>query len=179
MDIKTLTDEQKSVMLAKLCGWVVTNGFDGIIISSSTEVFQITLTSPNYLYNRKWMFIAWLVLNWAMQQKIAVYDNVNFRDLLSDYLIDVKDFGAFGLPPADAQRAWLDKILELAIEAQNKTFDPAFVINRTSKQKKDAESNSNNEPTKNKYERFAERNGITLANTQSNPVDTGSIQEFN
>lgn len=103
MDIKTLTDEQKSVMLAKLCGWVVTNGFDGIIISSSTEVFQITLTSPNYLYNRKWMFIAWLVLNWAMPN----------NDIDRWWVV----VGIYNKPPAEAQRAWLDKVLELAIEA--------------------------------------------------------------
>jgi len=61
----------------------------------------------------------------------------------------------------------------------NWSFDINFEINRRAKNQKDAESNSNDEPIKNKYERFAERNGITLTNTQSNPVDTGSIQEFN
>jgi hypothetical protein len=52
------------------------------------------------------MPLAWRVLNWAHETALC-----------RDYADGVGKILHFWSPSADAQRAWLDKILELAIEA--------------------------------------------------------------
>lgn len=109
MGINEMSDQEKSIMLARLCGWDVEYSPDNVIIRSTTEVFRVTLMSPNYLYNTKWMFLAWRVLNWAHAQTTGYFEDHPL--LLMLHNVDET------LPPAEAQRLWLDKILELAIEA--------------------------------------------------------------
>lgn len=109
-------DQEKSVMLARLCN------IEGL------EVGQVKGGNP-YYYVRHWshdkpmefdinlydpanMALAWRVLNWAQDQKFIMDDGCEY--FLNLWWVGEK---TFSLPPAEAQRAWLDKILELAIEA--------------------------------------------------------------
>lgn len=89
MNINELSDEQKSVMLIKAAE------IRGIIVIS-------TLYDPDH------MALAWRVLNWADGE-------MKLWDMFFPWWDE--EFEATALSPADAQRAWLDKILELAIEA--------------------------------------------------------------
>ena len=71
------------------------------------------------------MSVAWRVLNWAFKE----HDSVLIG--MSKWLLPTLSIGPVGneqyddmgflqtviMPPADAQRLWLNKILELAIEA--------------------------------------------------------------
>jgi hypothetical protein len=74
------------------------------------------------LYDPENMALAWRVLNWAAK-KFHYGDSYSAGYRIDDWIMDepiVKGDGAYNiwdLPPAEAQRAWLDKILELAIEA--------------------------------------------------------------
>ena len=109
--IDKMKPEEKSVVLARLCGWHVERTGSDIWVSNSENdyLFKIRLSGPGYLYNYKWMFLAWRVLNWACE---------NFST--NDYIDIVRWFWGsqnFRVPPAEAQTAWLDKILSLAIEA--------------------------------------------------------------
>lgn len=98
-----MSDQEKSVMLAKLCGWEA--------------------MCPN-LYDPGCMALAWRVLNWALSNDGPVF----FR--MADWLFaesqDTPDgyktgganwFRLLMHQPAAAQRAWLDMVLTLATEA--------------------------------------------------------------
>lgn len=74
------------------------------------------------LYDSANMTLAWLVLNWAIKQ-----ENIKEK-LLEWWVVEAgcpsgtayyphEGWKLLELSPADAQRAWLDKILELAIES--------------------------------------------------------------
>jgi len=67
--------------------------------------------SPN-LYDPANMALAWRVLNWANEWMA----NGGARDF-PDFCDDILRCLDAASPPAAAQRAWLDKILSLAIEA--------------------------------------------------------------
>ena len=101
MRIEELSDEQKTVMLAELAG--VTSD----VINSGVLCVD--------LYDPANMALAWRVLNWAGANfnkarpgdwRGAMYGSRH--SAISEWV---------GLSPADAQRAWLDRILSLAIEA--------------------------------------------------------------
>lgn len=71
---------------------------------------------PN-LYNPANMALAWQVLNWAFNnlpgdtgQSQVFFDFLNAREYWEQEFL-------WSMPPAAAQRAWLDKILALASEA--------------------------------------------------------------
>ena len=83
--VPPMSDREKSVILARLCGWAIREGSD------------------RSLYDPANMALAWRVLNWAGEVfELTIFWSVS--DL-------------FESPPAVAQRAWLDKILELATGA--------------------------------------------------------------
>lgn len=111
MNVKELSDEEKSVMLARLAGLDVSPGKVLITIDGYEHVNE----RPLGLYDEIYMALAWRVLNWAI-------DNEE-RFLESGGNAGVKEMVNWLLPswasllPAAAQRAWLDEILELAIEA--------------------------------------------------------------
>jgi len=67
------------------------------------------------LYNERYMHEAWRVLNWATEheQNLRVIENGKSKPLA--WVIYMTEFML--LPPADAQRLWLDTVLEMAIEA--------------------------------------------------------------
>ncbi|MBK7181347.1 MAG: hypothetical protein IPH82_29910 [Chloroflexi bacterium] len=97
MRIDELSDEQKTAMLAELANMTPDVMNSGVLCVD--------------LYDPANMALAWRVLNWAAAHGITTQINVVYQYKKGDWarMID--------LPPADAQRAWLDYILSLAIEA--------------------------------------------------------------
>lgn len=129
MNIENMTDEQKSVMLAELCGWKYT--YDGITHSwySSNDALDPSGFSyhewqrvgtvdfaviPLNLYDPANMALAWRVLNFAEINGGQLSCGIELA-IERDTGASIKDL--ITLPPAEAQRLWLDKILTLAIEA--------------------------------------------------------------
>ena len=111
MRIEELSDEQKTVMLARLCGWGVSTALGG---TSYESIFIYTQDNERCvdLYDVANMALAWRVLNWA-----EIESGKNTR---CDFHFGWMEFlpeSLFECPPEDAQRAWLDRILSLAIEA--------------------------------------------------------------
>ena len=124
--IDKLSDQEKSVMLARAMGW------ESFIGEITKQVFVILPGDKFHrigeLYDPANMALAWRVLNWA-----SLDSNVGIpfaKWLMKVIAVQYTDNGdldiirhtpnwayLFNLPPADAQRAWLDKILTLAIEA--------------------------------------------------------------
>lgn len=132
MDIKTLTDEQKSVMLAQAMGihveadyiyvqyWGIEEGlYDDYEYPPSelTGIYTIGGWDRKYgvylrsFYDPANMPMAWRVLNWANNTAFGT-GKLDGYPWWHNFVADMRL-----LPPAAAQRAWLDKILELAIEA--------------------------------------------------------------
>lgn len=126
------TDHEKSVTLARLTG---VGAYSGPAVKSSIvdsrgiehDVTTIDGTPHDYqvpnLYDSANMELAWMVLNWAAKQ-FQYGDSYEAGYTIDDWAADIvlveEEWGAFNLwdlPPAEAQRAWLDKILELATEA--------------------------------------------------------------
>lgn len=110
MKIDELSDQEKTVMLARLCGWIIKEDGSKTWVTCQDEAYSTT-----NLYQPIFMLLAWRVLNWAGANfnkarpgdwRGAMYGS---RHSTISELV--------GLSPADAQRAWLDRILSLAIEA--------------------------------------------------------------
>ena len=117
-NLSELSDEQKSVMLARLCGWkykkrgILGNSWwaeDDLIYDECYDQSEARLLD---LYDTKNMSLAWRVLNWAMDSNLSAREKA---DIMALFYVD-KPF-ALEMSPAEAQCAWLDKILSLAIEA--------------------------------------------------------------
>ena len=124
MRIDKLSDEQKTVMLARAMGWkkaepspTVMELFYGKIAQHMpAEVWQtsdgswIPFGLPNF-YDESQMALAWRVLNWAAAIGITTQINAVYQYKKGDWVCIID------LLPADAQTAWLDYILRKAIEA--------------------------------------------------------------
>ena len=97
MRIEELNDEQKTAILAELANMTPDVMNSGVLCVD--------------LYDPQNMALAWRVLNhvWSYQH---LFDN---QIVTWSYVIGYAIDGS--LPPADAQRTWLDMILSLAIEA--------------------------------------------------------------
>ncbi len=123
MNIPDTTTEagrvEASILLAELCGWITSDGLwhrymppsgAGACVNHAKgqEITTIFALCPT-LYNPANMALAWRVLNWAFANFVDIWLEETFRAWVPNPL--------YTLPPADAQRAWLDKILTLAIEA--------------------------------------------------------------
>lgn len=109
-DITTLTDEEKSVMLAKLVGWeeVETNDFSTCFwIDDERGYFYVWETGEG-LYSSDNMPLAWRILNWAHNNFVTV-DRMAIHDMF--WVTQI-----YGSKPEDAQRLWLDRVLEIAIK---------------------------------------------------------------
>lgn len=122
MNVNEMSQEEKSVALAKLCGWEYSD--DMRYLSGVYEYgviwFDRTDDSPN-LYDPANMALAWRVLNWASYNLNKITDDFS-EGVLFDFMISgVVTNGYYDAvwtaPPDEAQSAWLDKILELAVEA--------------------------------------------------------------
>lgn len=126
-----LTDEQKSMMLAKAMEWYVeSNGAgdivyldsNGLVIVGDFTYFDLA-TAPN-LYDPANMALAWRVLNWAMTlpeierpMKNWLGDNWRKTDQDNNTIFAPGWWFLASLAPQDAIREILDAVLELAIEA--------------------------------------------------------------
>ena len=99
MRIEELSDGQKTVMLAELA-------------NMTPDVMNSGVLCVN-LYNPANMALAWRALNWADDQKFGRHST----DLEVYAWWERFLHNAPSLSSADAQRAWLDRILSLAIEA--------------------------------------------------------------
>jgi hypothetical protein len=116
MNIDEMTDQEKSVALARAMGWGVSYegrfGIESDVIHVIDEDGYHSSTIDLYAGP---METAWRVLNWAEGQD---FWHRHFRTgSESDSLAPFEWAVIRRKPPADAQRAWLDKVLELAIEA--------------------------------------------------------------
>lgn len=125
MNINEMSDQEKSVMLARLCGWkhehlppkigdtlglnIVTDK-NGDLLHKGWFSFPLAYPTIPSLYDPENMPLAWRVLNWALDHLTAPSHFFQLRQM-------VGDMDLFVLPRDAAQRAWLDKILELATEA--------------------------------------------------------------
>lgn len=127
MNVNELTDREKSIMLAKLAGWISeTDGITTRWHSDGELIYDdycggLLNHEPLNLYKEKQMYLAWRLLSWATNNDQPIDNNkskayyigyLSFGDLLHEQLEL-----ATGAPPEEAQRLWLDKILELATEA--------------------------------------------------------------
>ena len=114
MDLTKLSDQEKSVALAKAMGWETFNSpHTGRKMIKRPEVVFI---QDGNLYDPANMALAWRVLNWANEQHAPDPQEEYIADEVQEYM---RFFGAWLsiLPPDEAQRNILDKILSLAIEA--------------------------------------------------------------
>jgi hypothetical protein len=107
--IDGLSDQEKSVILAKAMEWnlktheVAIGGY--LFRPDDSERWT------NNLYDPANMALAWRVLNWGISDP-------GFGHEVDAWLWDEGlGYDIPNLPPTDAQRFWLDKILTLAIEA--------------------------------------------------------------
>lgn len=133
-----MTDEEKSKILAEMVGWQhkelsdhpdATHGWvdeNGLIIWTNDGYWS---TYHFDLYDTENMALAWRVLNWAMHEELMGRMVVGGKNIpLTDWYIE-QDLEC--RPPADAQRAWLDKILELTdsieMEKQDK-YNEAYMF---------------------------------------------------
>ena len=113
------SDEEKSVKLAKLCGWLKSDdSFHSYFPPNGTDmsvnhrkgykpeyIFSVGNNKHN-LYNPENMEVAWCVLNWAASNGIQPIDKA----------LDHEIHSFWELPPDEAQRLWLDKIIELVVD---------------------------------------------------------------
>ena len=112
-----MTNREKSVLLARAMGW---NYLDAHHVQDAAHDWVVFRGRFN-LYKPAQMALAWRVLNWAMDEEssFALFQGQKFFRWWNDISISgASNRNLLVQPPADAQRLWLDKILELvAIEA--------------------------------------------------------------
>lgn len=117
---------EASVMLARLMpDWQVVVDHNIIWIDIPGESYRIR--DEFTLYHPAFMALAWRVLNWALdkfqqiEKGLLPHSNMPFTyDMKWRQSVVGKatlERALFTMPPAEAQHAWLDKILELANEA--------------------------------------------------------------
>ena len=112
---------EKSAMLMKAMGWHQEEGVERGWIPDihDAECDEVELPSlyelygewPIDLYQPVTMALAWRVLNWAYgcpTYESGALGLVPYGHILGELVFN---------PPAEAQAAWLDKVLELAIAA--------------------------------------------------------------
>ena len=112
--IDKLSDQEKSDLLFRLTGWVETTLYfseEEATVPGWGNYETMEVIERLDLYNPLHMALAWRVLNWAIGDPSFGHDVDHW--LWNDGL----GYDLPNLPPADAQRQWLDKILTLAIEA--------------------------------------------------------------
>jgi len=132
---------EASVMLARLCGWLTTDnafhnyrppGSEGGSVNHKKGYPAISIFKPipnglgcRTLYDPANMALAWRVLNWAVKTVDQKKEQAMNGGGMDSWMywheghFELRGIMLSGqeLPPAEAQHAWLDKILQLAIEA--------------------------------------------------------------
>ncbi len=131
MNIETMTKQEKSNALIMLMGWRKkwTDMHSMILLDSDGcgvgyRLMQSGEKMPD-LYDSTNMALAWRVLNWASSQK-GIYPELMRWWFRQDSDLDMLGGYLFDWEPKDAQRAWLDKVLSLAIEANLIEKEPAL-----------------------------------------------------
>lgn len=120
MKLPDTTTEQgqreASVMLARLIpDWEVEDLGHRVYIhikDGGVITFARDNTHEASLYDPVYMALAWKVLNWANNSFFGGDTRLDQWHWWHDFVADMRL-----LPPAAAQRAWLNKVLTLAIEA--------------------------------------------------------------
>lgn len=114
---------EASVMLAELCGWLTSDGSwhrymppsgagASVNHAKGQEITTIFALCPT-LYDPANMALAWRVLNWREWVKSEEGGGLSEKT----FFVGFGDFEAWmKMPPVEAQRRWLDKILSLAIK---------------------------------------------------------------
>lgn len=111
MNISKMDEQTKSVLLGKLIGQRVSDGFVYF------DDLDYTIGCAN-LYAPINMALAWHVLNWAMLEPTAKFAFLSKRLAVGGFMC---------IPPELAQKIWLDKILKLAIEAGLVKFEGTVI----------------------------------------------------
>ena len=140
--MQEMSDQEKSVLLAKamgdvfdsdtycpICGWTYRNDGTGCAPGSCSmrpAPKQRADETPN-LYDPANMALAWRVLNWASEQMpketsppgmvVHTWAGRLHSFWGESHWVGKSKLFIHSMPPADAQRLWLDKVLTLAIEA--------------------------------------------------------------
>lgn len=126
-------DREKSVLLARLVGWKFSkhecgeprwswedengNQISGSLHDSVVRVAkQPAIRVAPMLYSPANMALAWRVLNWANDNGLPADQWIAFNEWWKHESYDDDNHRLLWGRP-DAQRAWLDKVLDLAIEA--------------------------------------------------------------
>lgn len=116
MNINELTTREKSAMLATAMGWH--RGDDRydkfFLYDGDNERIDAHSSVPD-LYLTLYMPLAWRVLNWANDQLYDMPDDA----ISAKWLNEIEGLwdSLYADKATEAQAAWLDKILSLAIEA--------------------------------------------------------------
>ena len=129
MNIDEMSDQEKSVLLARAMGLEIEPQFahphDIFIKIPSEWDYEWELLEGDF-YTAP-MEISWRVLNWASEQMpketsppgmvVHTWAGRLHSFWGESHWVGKSKLFIHSMPPADAQRLWLDKILELAIEA--------------------------------------------------------------
>jgi hypothetical protein len=121
MNINELDTDEKSVMLARLVNWVLKFEQEAAATESHYSVWQqgnfVGVCRNGDLYDPQNMALAWRVLNWAC----ANLKDTNTKGFWCGAQVELREFILYSefetMEPGEAQRAWLDKTLSLAIDA--------------------------------------------------------------
>lgn len=127
MEISKLSDEQKSVLLARVQGWRIIHGVNIIWIEDPETDIQLFAVRKNplqdgrseeykTLFHPKNFHLVWRVLNWATMQKSISNAGYSISDAIEEWW---REMYPIELPLKVAQRAILDKILSLAIKVRD------------------------------------------------------------
>ena len=131
-----MTEQEKSVMLARLCGWQVEtkpssfapDSTVAFVYNSNGEpIMRDTLTGNESmldLYRPGYMTLAWKCIEWVTTPPKTLEMAGAALNARFAYWWDANHLWAE--TAADAQRLWLDKILSLAIEAGLVEKEPAL-----------------------------------------------------
>ena len=104
----TMTEQQKSVLLAKAMGWEVSPL--GSIFPTEGEG-HVAIHPESSRYDPNEMALAWRVLNWWAN--IEPRPQEQWEIFLGWWAL----MEVYTMPANEVQRAWLDKIIILVIEA--------------------------------------------------------------
>ena len=116
MNIDEMSDSEKSVLLARAMGMrIVFNPTQIVETAQHQELDGLDYVGLDF-YSTANMALAWRVLNWAIGLSTPVWYPLSHWWTRLDS-IDDDGWKMLDLSPADAQRAWLDKVLSLAIDA--------------------------------------------------------------
>jgi hypothetical protein len=111
MNIDEMTDQEKSVMLLCLTGHKYVKGPKGGWFNSENELVNIEFVRDTNIYHPGFLDLAWRTRQWCLSHIII-------GPPLDSWLwVEGIGYDLPNLDAAAAQRAWLDKILELAVEA--------------------------------------------------------------